>query len=118
MKARTFVDKVIAYKKEKIYIAVSLEFDLIAEGKSIMQALERLHDATSGYLEMCCKDNETDEEIYRKAPKKFQDMYDLFVELSEKKRKRDDEKLKEKKFREKETLSQNITYNSNNLCNA
>ncbi len=38
---RTFRDKVLA---------VSLEFDLLAEGENIMQALERLYDATSGYL--------------------------------------------------------------------
>lgn len=75
MLERFFKDRIIAYKKNTTYLAVSLEFDLMAEGKSIRQALERLYDATSGYLQMCCEDNETDEEIYRKAPKKYQNMY-------------------------------------------
>ncbi|MFH1534138.1 MAG: hypothetical protein ABID64_04370 [Nitrospirota bacterium] len=118
MKTRTFADRVIAYKKDHNYLAVSLEFDLLAEGNSIMQALERLHDATSGYLEMCCKEEESDEEVYRKAPKKYQDMYDLFVELSEKKRKKETEKRKEMTFIKKETSLSQWTYSSENLCNA
>ena len=118
MRTRTFRDRVIAYKKGDKYLAVSLEFDLLAEGKNVMQALERLHDASSGYLQMCCKDNETDEEIYRKAPKKYQDMYHLFVELSEKDRKKEGEKKKEKALMAKEISSAQWTYSSKNLCNA
>lgn len=110
MASRIFKDRIIAYKKGKKYLAVSLEFDLLAEGKTIIQALERLHEATSGYLEMCCQENESDSEIYRKAPKKYQNIYDLFVDLSEKKRKKEEEKRKEKELRVKETSSTQLTY--------
>ncbi len=118
MKTRTFKDKVIAYKKADKYLAVSLEFDLLAEGENIMQALERLYDATSGYLYMCCEDKEKDEEIYRKAPKKYHDLYNLFVELSEKDVKKENEKKQEKVLMAKEVSSAQWTYNSKNLCHA
>jgi hypothetical protein len=118
MPKRIFKDRIIAYKKGKKYLAISLEFDLLAEGNSIMQAFERLHDATVGYLKMCCEDNEPDSEIYRKAQKKYQDIYNLFVELSEKKRKREDEKKKEKALRAKEISSIQRTYDSQSLCHA
>lgn len=118
MRSRMFKDRIIAYKKGDLYLAVSLEFDLLAEGNSIMQAVKRLRDATIGYLEMCCKDNESDSEIYRKAPKKYQDVYDLFIELSKKGAKGNDQKKKEKKLMEKETSSLQFTYNTDRLCHA
>ncbi len=52
------------------------------------QAIDRLREATIGYLKMCCKDNEPDKEIYRKAPKKYFDLYELFKELKEKSKSR------------------------------
>jgi hypothetical protein len=118
MQARIFKDRILAYKKDDKYLAVSLNFDLLAEGKNIKQALDRLYDATEGYLKMCCMDNEPDEEVYRDAPKKYQDLYDLFVELSTKKRKKEEEKKQEMKLRKKETYSAMSTYNSNTLCHA
>jgi len=72
MTSRIFKDRIIAYKKDDKYLAVSLEFDLLAEGDSIMKSLKRLNDATLGYLKMFIEDDEPDFEIYRKAPKKFQ----------------------------------------------
>lgn len=72
---RTFKDRIITYEKAKIHIAVSLDFDLIAEGDNINTAMSRLDESTSGYLEMCCKDNEPDAKIYRKAPQEYQDKW-------------------------------------------
>lgn len=118
MPQRIFKDRIIAYKKEGTYLAISLEFDLLAEGNSIVQAFKRLHDATEGYLKMCCEDNESDAEIYRKAPQKYQNMYDLFIELTEKKRKKQSEKKKEEAMREKEISSIQLTYNSQSICHA
>ena len=86
MKNRIFKVREIAYKKDMKFLAVSLDLDLMAEGKTMGQAIDRLREATIGYLTMCCKDNESDKEIYRKAAKKYFDMYDLFKELDEKKK--------------------------------
>jgi hypothetical protein len=86
MKHRTFTVREIAYKKDSKFLAVSLDLDLMAEGKTMGQAIDRLREATVGYLNMCCKDNEPDKEIYRKAPKKYFDLLDLFKELDEKKK--------------------------------
>ncbi len=118
MPTRFFKDRIIAYKKGEKYLAVSLEFDLMADGKTIKQSLDRLHDATSGYLQVCCEDNETDEEIYRQAPKKYQDLYKLFVELTENKKKDENEKKKERAFLKKETQTAQYTYSSRNLTHA
>lgn len=118
MPTRFFKDRVIAYKKGGCYLAVSLEFDLLAEGDSIKQALDHLYEATSGYLKMCCLDEESDEEIYRKAPEKYQSIYGLFVELDAKKRKRLEEKKQEEAFRKKETQAAQFTYSSQALCYA
>jgi hypothetical protein len=71
---RTFVARQIAYKKGSKFLAVCLDFDLIAEGKTMGEAIDRLRDAILGYLVMSIKDNEKDEEIYRKAPKKYFDL--------------------------------------------
>lgn len=118
MKKRIFRDRIVAYRKNDKYLAVSLEFDLLAEGDSILDSLKRLDEATQGYLEMCCAENEPDEEIYRKAPKKYQDIYDLFVDLSRKKVKRDEQKRKEMELNKKDTVSMQRTYSPENLCHA
>lgn len=101
MKHRTFTVKEIAYKKDSRFLAVSLDLDLMAEGKTMGQAIDRLREATIGYLTMCCKDNESDKEIYRKAPKKYFDLYELFRELKS-------------KSKPVENFVGKATYNSNN----
>ena len=78
---RFFRDRILTYKDNDQYIAVSLEFDLFAEGKSSGQALERLVDATMGYLQVCVEDNEKNENIYRPAPQKYQKMFALNEEI-------------------------------------
>lgn len=88
MKQRIFHAREIVYKKGDRFLAISLDFDLMAEGFTMGEALDRLHDATIGYLSMCYKEKESDKEIYRKAPKKYFDMYELFKELDAKKKKR------------------------------
>lgn len=115
---RFFKDRIIAYKKKGAYLAVSLEFDLLAEGKSIKEALNRLHDATCGYLEMCVADDEPDSEIYRKAPKKYHQLYELFVELDAKKRKKEEEKKEEERLRRQEVQTGQLTYSSRDFCYA
>jgi len=118
MPLRFFKDRVIAYKKRGSYLAVSLEFDLLANGSSIKEVLDRLYDATTGYLKTSCMENEPDNEIYRPAPRKYQDLYKLFVDLSEKKRKREDEKKEEKRLLKKETQTAQPTYSSQSLSYA
>ena len=118
MSPRFLKDRVIAYKKGSVYLAVSLEFDLLAEGKTIREALDRLHDAVLGYLKICCSDSEPDEEIYRKAPKKYQNLYDLFIDLDAKKRKREVEKKREDRLRRQEIYTSQLTYPTTFLCHA
>ncbi len=107
MKQRIFKVREIAFKKNSKFLAVSLDLDLMAEGNTMGQAIDRLREATVGYLSMCCKDNESDKEIYRKAPKKYFDLYELFKELDEK-----------KKTKNVENFIGKNTYNSSNLAHA
>lgn len=107
-----FKDRIVAYKKGKIYLAVSLEFDLLAEGETIKEAIDRLYDATVGYLQTCSEEKEEETEIYRKAPKKYQELYKLFVELSEKKRKKEEEKKREQELLKQEMNTAQRTYSS------
>lgn len=81
---RNFTTKIICYKKKEGFIAVALDFDLIDEGGSLSEALSRLEENILGYLKMCLNEEETDKNIYRKAPKKYFDLYDLFVDLKKK----------------------------------
>ncbi|MFA5855318.1 MAG: hypothetical protein WC846_03490 [Candidatus Gracilibacteria bacterium] len=118
MPLRFFKDRIIAYKNGDSYLAVSLEFDLLASGDSIKEALDRLYDATTGYLKTCCLESESDREIYRKAPKKYQDLYELFVDLGEKKRMKEGEKKQEEKLLRQETHTAQFTFSSEQLCYA
>ena len=115
MPIRTFKSKVIAYKKGNKYISCSLDFDLFAEGDNIQQSLERLYDAIRGYLKVSLEDNETDEEIYRSAPKKYHNLYDIFTDLINKQRKKEEEKQKEQKLLRNETTASIFSFNSQSL---
>ncbi len=116
MPIRTFKSKVIAYKKGDRYISCSLAFDMFAEGNSIQQSLERLDDAIRGYLKVSLEDNETDEEIYRQAPKKYHNLYDIFTDLINKRRKKEKEKQKEQQLLRRETTASIFSFNSQSLC--
>ena len=92
MRVRTFTAREMVYPKGSKYLAVSLDFDLFAEGSTLGEAMDRLKEASIGYIRVSCKDNEADKEIYRLAPKKYFDIYELLKELDEKKKK---EKVRE-----------------------
>ena len=81
---RNFSTKVICYKKNNKFLAVALDFDLLDEGNCIGEALAKLEENIISYLRMCIKENENDKNIYRKAPKKYYDLYELFIELQKK----------------------------------
>ena len=81
MPVRYFSDRIVVYKEGDTFIAVSLNFDLIAEADRFQLALKRLEDAIKGYLLVCVEDKEPDEKIYRSAPKKYQEKFSLSAEL-------------------------------------
>src|SRR3989338_1720171 len=85
MRMRIFTAREMVYKKASKYLAVSLDFDLFAEGSTIGEAMDLLHEASVGYLIVSCKDHDADAEIYRRAPKKYWDIYELLKELDAKK---------------------------------
>jgi len=82
---RTFQTRALAYKKDNLFVGVALDFDLIVQGKSLGEAIDRLEDCIKSYLETCVEANESDKQIYRKAPKKYFDIYALFLDLQKNK---------------------------------
>ena len=94
MASKVFKTKVIAYKKEDYFLAIALDFDLMAQGKSMGQVLDRLDDCIKSYLIMCIEDKENDKEIYRKAPKKYFGLYNLFLDLEKQKQEKRQAKFK------------------------
>jgi len=86
---RTFQTKALAYKKDNLFLGVALDFDLVVQGKSLGEAIDRLEDCIKSYLTMCVEDNEPDNKVYRKAPKKYFDVYELILDLQKSKIKKD-----------------------------
>lgn len=99
MTEHSFRAREICYQEGEDFHAISLDFDLFAEGKTREEAMQRLRDATMGYLLLCIQDNELDEEIYRTAPKKYHDMFQYYLE--EAKTPRKSEKKKKGKYHKK-----------------
>ncbi len=85
MKNSSFQSRVFVYKKKNLFVGVALDFDLIVQGKNMVEALERLNDGVRTYLRMCTDENESDQEIYRKAPNKYFKLYDFLLDLQKKK---------------------------------
>ena len=81
MKSRSFSTRIIAYKKGDHYLGVALDFDLMVQSESLEQALYELKSCIESYLITCVQENESDEDIYRVATKKYQNLHGLFVEL-------------------------------------
>jgi len=86
MISKSFTSKIICYKKGDHFLAVALDFDLMDQGICMIEALQRLESNIQSYLKVCIEDNETDDEIYRKAPQKYFDLLELFQELDNKKK--------------------------------
>lgn len=69
---KLFPAKELVFREDDgTYYAVSLSFGLFAEGETAEEAWNNLKHATIGYLIMCVKENESDEQIYRGAPKEY-----------------------------------------------
>ncbi len=96
MKPRSFQTRIISYKKDKLYLGVALDFDLLVQGASMGKVMERLDDCITSYLIECVNDNEKEEDIYRRAPKKYFDIYELFLDLEKKAKSKEVEKYKDK----------------------
>ena len=82
MEQRIFNDRIVLFKEDGIHVAVSLNFYLVAEADDMETAFKRLKDATTGYLEVAIEDGDSDEEIYRQAPKEYQNMWDNAIEVN------------------------------------
>lgn len=113
MPRKFFIDRIISFKDNDVYVAVSLEFDIVAEGDNTDQAIERLRDATLGYLEVCVEDKEPDEMIYRLAPEEYQkmwkEMYEIFGPVPSEST-RGSIKRRETKMQKKEVHTRTETY--------
>ena len=84
-------------ERPNYYIGVCAEFDLIQEGKTIPETMERIKEASINYLKTVIKFNMSDDLLNREAPKEHWRKFKLFQ-----KKKVDEEKRKywEKRLQE------------------
>ena len=62
-------------EKPNYYIGVNLDFDLIQEGKTAPETIEKIKEASLGYLETVIKKNLSDDLLNRPAPKEYWERY-------------------------------------------
>lgn len=55
-------------EKPKYYIGVCLEFDLIQEGENAREVMQRIQEASLGYLKTVIKNNLDDDLLNKKRP--------------------------------------------------
>ena len=77
-------------EKPNYYIGVCLEFDLIQEGKTIPETMERIKGASTSYLKTVIKFNMDDDLLNRKAPKEHWKKFKLFQKKKKEEEKRRD----------------------------
>lgn len=62
-------------EKPNYYVGVCLEFDLIQEGKSPIETMERIKEATINYLKTVIEFNMSDDLLNQPAPMKYWEKY-------------------------------------------
>lgn len=68
------------YREKPNYcIGVNLDFDLIQEGKTAPETMERIREASLGYLKTVIKNNLSDDLLNRSAPKEYWGKYRKFL---------------------------------------
>ena len=73
-------------EKPNYYIGVCLEFDLIQEGKTIPEAMEKIKSASISYLKTVIKFNMDDDLLNKRAPKEHWKKFRNFLKAEEKRR--------------------------------
>lgn len=68
-------------EKPNYYIGVCLEFDLIEEGKDASGVMERIKEASVGYLKTITKNNLSDDLLNKRVPEKYWKKYKEFLKL-------------------------------------
>lgn len=67
-------------ERPNYYIGVNLEFDLIQEGKTALETMKRIREASIGYLETIIKENLSNDLLNRPAPKEYWEKYRTSLE--------------------------------------
>jgi len=106
-------------EKPNYYIGVNLNFDLIQEGKTPEETMQRLKDASLNYLKTIIKKNYPDDLLNKPAPKEYWIKFEKFLKREVKEIKKRTETLKkeleEKKRKYWETYLQEQIYTPNFL---
>jgi len=72
-------------EKPNYFIGVCLEFDLIQEGRTAQETMERIKEASFGYLETVIKKNLSDDLLNRPAPKEYWKKFKAYLEYLKRK---------------------------------
>jgi len=68
------------------WIGICDEFDLLQEGKTLFEAMERIKGASIGYLRTVIKFNMDDDLLNKRAPKEHWKKFRNFLKVEEKRR--------------------------------
>jgi hypothetical protein len=81
MQVRRFTSRVAIYKKGETFLGVSLDFGMIAEEKTFSDAHQTLEKAMHNYLLESVNAGKPDEDIYKRLPKKYEDVFELVKDI-------------------------------------
>ena len=68
-------------EKPNYYIGVCLEFDLLAEGSSLEEAMQRIDKICWNYLQIVIENNWSDELLNKSAPKEYWEKFIKFLKI-------------------------------------
>jgi hypothetical protein len=77
---KTGTARAIIFKSGKQFRAVCLDFDIIEEAETMVEAEKQIKEAVVGYIKNICKNNLSDELLNRPAEKKYWDIYYKYLE--------------------------------------
>lgn len=76
-------------EKPNYYIGVCLEFDLLIEGESLVEAMQQISKVANDYLQIVIENNWSDDLLNQSAPKEYwKKFFEFLKELRGKERKR------------------------------
>lgn len=75
------VVRILIYPEKGKYIAVCLDFDIIKEGKNIVELRKEIQESIRGYIKNIVKNKLDDKLLNRLADKKYWEKYNQYLRL-------------------------------------
>ncbi len=73
----------VGFKEKDKFVAVCLEFDLVAEAKTLQEAKDRIEDLSNAWLHNVIANKLPEELVNKTAPKKYWEIYEKVNQVHE-----------------------------------